>query len=114
MQFRGEWIEPEGGRRTGDLYAWGEWEPESDLIQDLRQPGGDSLYHRYLWQPHYIPRDDYSNLHNTDPFIFGERFLYSNCGQEAKPGLKHPGDGSVIAFGSGRSIDGTRKWMIDT
>ena len=114
MQFRGEWVEPEGERRTGDLAAWGEWEPESDLIRELQQPDGDAQYPRYLWRPYYILKADYLGLHNTDPFIFGERFLYSNCGQGSKPGLKHLGDGSVIAFGSGRIIDGVRRWTLDT
>ena len=53
-------------------------------------------------------------LHNANPLIFGERVLYSNCGQGANPGLKHLGDGSVIAFGSGEKIKGERRWMLDT
>ena len=114
MEFRGEWVEPEGGRCTGNLTAWGEWEPESDLIRKLQQPGGDPQYPRYLWRPFCVQKDDYWGLHNTDPFIFGERFLYSNCGQGAKPGLKHLGAGSVIAFGSGKKINGERRWMLDT
>ena len=114
MQFRGKWIEQDGSRHTGDLRAWGEWEPESNLIRGLDQPGGDRQYPRYLWRPYYIPKDNCSGLHNTDPFIFGERFLYSNCGQTSKPGLKHLGDGSLIAFGSGKKINGQRRWTLDT
>ena len=114
MRFRGEWIERDGGKRTGDLYAWGEWEPESELIRELHQPVGDSQYPRYLWRPYYMPKNDYQGLHNTDPFIFCERFLYSNCGQGSKPGLTRLGDGSIIAFGSGKEIMGERRWMLDT
>jgi hypothetical protein len=114
LQFVGEWIEPDARRRTGGMRGWGEWEPESDLIRELHQPGGDPQYPRYLWLPYYITKDDYLGLHNTDPFIFGERFLYSNCGQASKPGLTHLGDGSVIAFGSGKKIKGERRWMLDT
>lgn len=88
--------------------------PESDLIHELQRPGGDTQYPRYLSQPYYMPKDDYSGSYNTDPFIFGDRFLYSNYGQGAKPGLKHLGEGSVIAFGSGKAIDGERSWMLDT
>lgn len=40
MQFRGKWIDPEGGRRTGDLYAWDECEPESDLSRNSDNPVG--------------------------------------------------------------------------
>ena len=56
----------------------------------------------------------YRGLHSTDPFIFGGRFLYSNCGQASKRGLRHLGQGSVIAFGSGKEIDGAPRWMLDT
>ena len=114
MQLRGEWVDQNGSRRTGDLRSWGEWEPESDLIRELDQPGGDAQYPRYLWHPYYIPKDSYRELHNTDPFVFGGRFLYSNCGQPSKPGLTQLEEGSVIAFGSGKKIDGERRWMLDT
>ena len=114
MQFRGEWIDEDEGTHSGSLRAWGEWEPESDLTRELNQPGGNWLYPRYLWHPYYVPKDDHQRLHNTDPFIFGDRFLYSNCGQPSKPGLRRLGAGSVIAFGSGRKIEGERRWMLDT
>ena len=32
----------------------------------------------------------------------------------AKRGLRHLGRGSVIAFGSGKEIDGQRRWTLDT
>ena len=116
MQLRGEWIEGDGTRRSGDLWAWGEWEPESYLIRKFNPQDGDSQHPRFLWRPYYIPKDNYQGLHNTDPFIFGERFLYSNCGQTSpkKAGLRHLGQGSVIAFGSGKKIDGAWRWMLDT
>ena len=117
MEFCGRWIEEDGSARSGSLRAWGEWEAESDLVCELNQPCQDSLYPRYLWHPYYVPKDDYERLHNTDPFIFGERFLYSNCGQRRgskSSGLTHLGRGSVIAFGSGKEIAGERKWLLDT
>ena len=46
--------------------------------------------------------------------IFGQRFLYSNCGQPKRPGLRQLDRGSVIAFGSGRKPDGEWRWMLDT
>lgn len=114
MQLRGEWVEEDGARSSGDLRAWGEWEPESELIAELVRPPESALHPRYLWRPYYVTKSDYRELHNTDPFIFGERFLYSNCGQPSKPGLTHLERGSVIAFGSGKKIDGKRRWMLDT
>ena len=114
MEFGGKWIEDDGSARSGNLRAWGEWEAESDLVCELSQPHQYSQYPRYLWHPHYVPKDNYKWLHNTDPFIFGERFLYSNCKQQALSGLRHLGRGSVIAFGSGKKVGGERKWVLDT
>ena len=114
MEFPGRWMEEDGSTREGRLRAWGEWEAESHLLRELRRPGGDWLHPRFLWEPYYVPREDHHRLHNTDPFIFGPRFLYSNCGQLAKPGLRALGPGSVIAFGSGKGIAGDRRWMVDT
>ena len=111
MQLRGEWRDGNDRKHTGDLRAWGEWEPESDLVCE-----NDPHHPRFLWCPYWVPKDNYRGLHNTDPFIFGERFLYSNCRQtaQAKKGLKHLAQGSVIAFGSGKKIAGKRKWVLDT
>ena len=114
MEFGGQWIDDDGSVRSGGLRAWGEWEPESDVICGLSQPRQDSQYPHYLWHPYYVPKDNYKCLHNTDPFIFGERFLYSNCKQQTLSGLRQLERGSVIAFGSGRKIAGERKWVLDT
>ena len=116
MRLRAEWIDENGNRHSGDLHAWGEWEPESEVIPDFVPQDSDPHAPRHLWRPYWIPRNTYRGLHNTDPFIFGERFLYSNCGQAApsKAGLKRLGEGSVIAFGSGKMVGGKRKWVLDT
>lgn len=116
MQLGGKWIEKDGSERTGDLWAWGEWEPESDLVRKLNPLRDDDQYPRYLWEPYYVPKKCYRGWHNTDPFIFGRHFFYSNCGQPAdsKRSLKHLDRGSVIAFGSGKAIKGKRRWTLDT
>ncbi len=49
-------------------------------------------------------------LHNTDPFIFGDRILYSNCRQPSSSRLRSLDRGSVIAFGSSK----TGQWLLDT
>ena len=64
-----------------------------------------------MWLPYYaIPDNGCEELHNTDPFIFGDRILYSNCGQPSSPRLRSLDRGSVIAFGS-RKAD---QWLLDT
>lgn len=138
MQLRGQWIDAAGDgrsgapgvgtaraaspprtdaagdRQSGALHAWGEWEPESELVTEFSPADGGALHPCYLWRPYYVPKSSYRDLHNTDPFIFGPRFFYSNCFQSSRPGLKRLGKGSVIAFGSSKKIDGARRWMLDT
>ena len=115
MQLRGEWIAADCGRRTGDLCAWGEWEPESELVRTFYRRPDESLHPRFLWRPYYVPkRAGYGGFHNTDPFVFGKHFLYSNCRQPKNPGLKRLADGSVIAFGSAKRVNGEWRWMLDT
>ena len=111
MQLHGQWVDEDGGKQAGDLYAWGEWEPESAVVSALHPPDGDFLCPRWLWRPYYVPRNSYEGLHNTDPFIFGPRFLYSNCFQPSKPGLRRLDEGSVIAFGSAKKRAGAWRWM---
>ena len=110
MQLSGEWIDTDGSTASRDLWAWGEWEPQSQLLRRLdgSQARG---YPQYLWYPYYvIPDGGYRGLHNTDPFIFGERFLYSNCKQPTSPRLRSLDRGSVIAFGSSKA----GRWVLDT
>ena len=116
MQFRGEWIDEDGNTHTDNLRAWGEWEPESDIICQFIPQDRDRHATRHLWNPSWVPRNTYRCLHNTDPFIFGDCFLYSNCGQSAprKCGLTQLERGSVIAFGSGKMVNRERKWVLDT
>ena len=114
MRLRGKWIDGDGARPSGKLRAWGEWESESDLICKFNPPTGDARHPRYLWEPYYVPKNSYRCLHNTDPFIFGDRFLYSNCRQAKLVGLRSLDRGSVIAFGSGKMVGSERKWVLDT
>ncbi len=117
MQLHGEWIKKDKTKCLGDLWAWGEWEPESNVIFEFDATSDKLLYPRYLWRPYWIPKKTYRGLHNTDPFIFGDCMLYSNCGQFARKslGLRQLARGSIIAFGSGKKdIDGRRRWMLDT
>ncbi len=110
MQLSGEWIDTDGRTASGDLWAWGEWEPQSRLLRRLDGPEARG-YPQHLWHPYYvIPDGGYRGLHNTDPFIFGERFLYSNCKQPTSPRLRSLDRGSVIAFGSSKK----GRWVLDT
>lgn len=110
MQLNGAWTDDAGTKYGGLLWAWGEWEAPSELIQKLYQPEAKE-YPKHLWHPYFVERSDsYEGLHNTDPFIFGERFLYANCMQPTFKTLRHLARGSVIAFGSRQNY----QWVLDT
>ena len=40
MRFGGEWIDEDGNKHTDNLCAWGEWEPESELILEFNRTDG--------------------------------------------------------------------------
>ena len=109
LLLRGQWSNGTDNR-TGRLWAWGEWEPESELVKHLEAATPD--HPRYLWNPYFVRRPDYSGLHNTDPFIFNG-FIYSNCKQKAAGslrGLRELDRGSVLLFGSRVGAN----WVMDT
>lgn len=104
--------------KTDNLMFWGEWEPQSDTEQIL---SSEQYGPKYFHKPYYTISDtkeenksgicgDNEGCQNTDPFIFGEPFLYSNCKQLNKKSLKHLDRGSVILFGS--KIHGS--FVLDT
>lgn len=98
--------------RPDDLMFWGEWEPESRVIATYSSalPGAP----RRLFEPSYIVPPNFTGLQNTDPFVFGERFLYTGCQQNTRRGptqLRYLARGSVVLFGS---CVGLTHFVIDT
>lgn len=102
-----------------DLLFWGEWEPTS-MVHPISSAIGSSLVPKYVHEP-FLQRSKGSLIlppyynskgkgrQNTDPFVFGENFLYSCCKQRkkiknsAKTEFTKLGElekGSIILFGS--------------
>lgn len=52
-------------------------------------------------------------IQNTDPFIFGDCFVYSNCLQSLRRMRSLP-DGTLILFGSEIPINGQDAFVLDT
>jgi hypothetical protein len=101
-----------------DLAFWGEWEPESETEELSSSMAGAP---HWIHRPYYIPprefRRDGRVLQNTDPFVYGNRFLYTLCRQWKKAGgirrptaLRDLDVGSLILFGSNQ--DG--RFVLDT
>jgi len=107
----------DGREERGPVAFWGEWEGPS-LVKPLRHRAGSDgprCIHRIAY---YTP-SSLVGLWDTDPFVFGDRFLYNGCQQhtgfdrEGGPSetfLRRLAAGSVILFGSSIS----RRFVIDT
>jgi hypothetical protein len=91
------------GATTGDgeLLFWGEWEPPSRIVHRwTRTAELPTVVHEPYWMSPGPP----GCRQNTDPWVFGREFLYSNCKQTSHTGgataLQQLPTGSVILFGS--------------
>ena len=111
MLTRGAWRDgPASPVRHGALTLWGEWEADSSVRPAPSSvPGGPEWIHRPLFLgAAAAPADGVPQ--NTDPFVFGERFLYTFCRQRRDARLRRLARGSLILFGSRR--DGS--FVLDT
>ncbi len=109
----GRYLEA-GALRSDELVFWGEWEPQSRVIQTYPDPVPDGP--RLLYEPYYTPPASWQSARrqNTDPFVFGDQFQYTGCLQHTKRGatqLRYLDRGSIILFGSCRE---KRHFVIDT
>ncbi|MGH9192118.1 MAG: hypothetical protein ACRDZ0_06550 [Acidimicrobiales bacterium] len=88
------------------LVFWGEWEPQSRIVERWpRRTEHPTVLHAPYWAP---PTFD-GMRQNTDPWVFGDSFLYSNCKQHTNntpnrqpSALQSLPAGSIILFGSAR------------
>jgi len=102
----GRYVDQADEVNGGELVFWGEWEAPSQVIN--RWPPSGRLP-RALHHPYWTLPAGNGWRQNTDPWVFGERMLYSNCkrtlGPDNRPtSLQSLNRGSVICFGS--AIDG--------
>lgn len=104
-------LGPDGDLRQTDAVFWGEYEAASRVTQRWAASG---KLPTALHEPLLTPPPDSPKLQNTDPWVFGNRFLYSNCKQltpSRRPtALQSLPRGSVILFGS--QIEG--RFCLDT
>jgi len=101
----GRYLDGDDQLREAELVLWAEWEAPSRV--ERRWPAAGRLpraLHRPYWgEPTRRVRQ------NTDPWVWGDRMIYSNCkqvfGPERRPtSVQRLTRGSVICFGS--TIDG--------
>jgi hypothetical protein len=75
-------------------------------------PGDPHWLHEPYWE---VPRHRL-HLQNTDPLVFGDRFLYSNCRQGRNRKLRELAPGSLVVFGSKHpsSVHRPARWPATT
>ena len=95
----------------GPLTFWGEWEPPSTIKQRWMR---ESRLPTVLHEPYWVDRPAVLHQQNTDPWVFGSQFLYSNCKQltpaRRSSALQDLAPGSLILFGSSIGND----FVLDT
>lgn len=103
MQGTGRFMDQGGTVSKGNLVFWGEWEGESRLLARWDSSG---TLPRYLVEPVFRgPAKRTPGLQNTDPYVFGDRFLYTLCKQivprtKGRTKMNCLLPGSLILFGS--------------
>lgn len=99
----GSYLTADNNKQCGPIMFWCEYEQPLEFKPLKERP--DNTYPRYiqtLRPAHYIQnvQGEESGCTNTDPYIFGEYMLYSNCRQRHYISLRKLGPGAIIVFGS--------------
>lgn len=96
MRSRAIVRDVDGLDRESDITFWGEWEATSDVVNFWPPEGAlpTALHVPVRDASHRVTPGD----QNTDPWVFGSHFRYTNCRQQGSM-LKLP-EGSLILFGS--------------
>ncbi len=105
----GRYVSGDGSLGAGPLVFWGEWEPPSNVLQRW---GRKDFLPRFLHEPVWEhPAAGGMPRQNTDPWVFGDCFRYSNCGQlRSGRALQKLTQGSIVLFGSAIRLN----FVIDT
>ncbi len=110
----GRYLDGDDHIGEAELAYWAEWEPPSRV--ERRWPASGRLP-RVLHRPYWVEPATRRFRQNTDPWVWGDRMLYSNCkqtstiGPERRPNsMQRLTRGSVVCFGS--TIDG--EFCLDT
>lgn len=109
----GSLLESETGQdhALAPLVFWGEWEGPSVFwrVESPSRPLPSVLHSPF--RPATCPREP---VQNTDPMVFGDAFIYSNCLQAAYRSLRTLTPGSIMLFGRFGRVAGQGSFSIDT
>jgi hypothetical protein len=94
------------------LGFWGEWEGPS-VYWRVDSPGGGPLP-KLVHAPFRPVNWPAEPVQNTDPMVFGDAFVYSNCLQCTYRSLRTLSRGSIVLFGRGARAAGRASFNVDT
>ncbi len=89
---------PNSPDKCGAITFWGEWEPRSRATRLVCRNNRSCLQPEFVHRPIPVLAGESPGGHNTDPFVFGDRFYYTNCSQTGI--MRSLDNGSVILFGT--------------
>ena len=99
------------GHMSAPLGFWGEWEGPSVFWRvDSSGPPLPTIVHA-PFRPTSCPTGP---VQNTDPMVFGDAFIYSNCLQGAFRSLRTLSPGSIVLFGRHGRSHGRPSFSLDT
>ena len=107
MRVPASYMDASGSMVHAPVSFWGEWEAPSRVIRTWRPEAGLPTY---LHEPYWETPQFGGFRQNTDPWVFGDYFRYSNCKQQSQNALLHLLPGSMVLFGSTRG----GQFVLDT
>lgn len=113
LRSPGAYLDRHDVLHSGTVSFWGEWEAQSRVVGRYGKAGQGMP--RFLHEPFLRrPSDLMAGGQTTDPFVFGDAFLYSHCRQftaTLRPSrMQRLTEGSVVLFGSKLS----HRFVLDT
>ena len=87
--------------KKSQITFWGEWEAQSKFKKTPNTSDNDLPF--YIHIPFLDESEILLGAHNTDPFVFGENFWYTNCKQWRNKFLRKLSNYSIILFGTERA-----------
>lgn len=90
---------------------WGEWEGPS-VFWRVKSPG--KPLPKIVHAPFRPARPPTHSVQNTDPMVFGDAFIYSNCLQAPYASLRTLNPGSIVLFGRYGRVNGQHSFSLDT
>lgn len=112
LRTAGRCLDNGGSIRSKRVSFWAEWEAQSRVVE--RHPDLSGPMPRFVQEPILAVPQGMPVRQNTDPYVFGGSFLYSNCRQctaQLRPTrLQRMPPGSLVLFGA--HLDG--RFVLDT